>query len=89
MARRMKRSDRNLLLLAGGGGLAAWWFLDQKKKKEAAGVAGYPGVGATMPDWGLIPETMRGKASPLPLDIALWGGLGTALGYFGLAGKRL
>lgn len=84
----MKKKDRNLLL--GAGVLAAGaYYLTKKKDGSATGVAGIPGIGAILPTNSLIPEKYRGACSPLWLDAALWGGLGAAAGYYGLAGKKL
>lgn len=82
----MKKKDRNLLLAAGV--LAAGGYYLTKKKADGT-VAGIPGIGAILPTNSLIPEKYRGACSPLWLDAALWGGLGAAAGYYGLAGKKL
>lgn len=82
----MKKSDRNLLLAAAVAGGAAWYL---SKKKDGTTVSGIPGVGALLPNNSLIPEKWRGQCSPALLDAALWGGLGIAAGYYGLAGKKL
>lgn len=82
----MKKKDRNLLLAAGALGLGAWYIT---KKKDGATVSGIPGVGAVLPNLSLVPEKYRGACSPAWLDAALWGGLGAAAGYYGLAGKKL
>lgn len=82
----MKKKDKNLLLLAAAGGGAAYYFT----RKKTPSVSGhYPGVGAMMPTASLVPAGLRGKCSPVYLDAALWGSLGTAAGYFLLAGKKL
>lgn len=87
----MKKSDRNLLLAAGA--VAGVAYLATRKPSSASSVSGIPGVGALLPSTGpvasLLPEKWRGQPSPVWLDAALWGGLGAAAGYFGLAGKRL
>lgn len=95
----MKRKDRNLLL---AGGAAAGGYYLYKKKKEGTTVSGLPSVagpmpaiaggphiGAMVPQKSWVPESLRGKCSPLALDVALWGSVG-ALGYHLLApgGKR-
>ena len=83
----MKKDTQNLLLL--GAAAAGGYFLYKKMtENKPPSTAGVPGIGATMPNWGLVPASMRGQPSPLWLDAALWGGLGTALGYWGLAGKK-
>jgi hypothetical protein len=88
----MKKSDRNLLLAAGAAGLVAYVAYN-KKPGGAASVSGIPGVGALLPSTGtvanLLPEKWRGQPTPLWLDAALWGSLGAAAGYYGLAGKKL
>lgn len=85
----MKKSDRNLLLAAGAAGVVAYLAY----KKPGTTVSGIPGVGALLPSSGpvasLLPEKWRGQPSPLWLDAALWGSLGAAAGYYGLAGKKL
>jgi hypothetical protein len=87
----MKKSDRNLLLAASGAGLVA--YLAMKKPSTASSVSGIPGVGALLPSTGplakLIPDSMKGQPSPVWLDAAVWGGLGLAAGYYGLAGRKL
>jgi hypothetical protein len=87
----MKKSDRNLLLAAGGVGLVA--YLVTKKPSNASSVSGIPGVGALLPATGplsaLVPDKYKGQPSPLWLDALLWGGVGAAAGYYGLAGKKL
>jgi hypothetical protein len=83
----MKKSDRNLLLAAGAAGVVAWFAYN---KKNAAGtVSGIPGIGALLPSNSLVPEKWRGQCSPAWMDAALWGSAGAALGYYGLAGKKL
>ena len=81
----MKKSDRNLLLAAGAAGVVAYLAY----KKPGTAVAGIPGVGALLPNSSFIPEKWRGQPSPVWLDAALWGSAGAALGYYGLAGKKL
>lgn len=83
----MKKSDRNLLLAAGAAGVVA--YLAYKKPGAGATVSGIPGVGALLPSSSLIPEKWRGQCSPLWGDALVWGGLGAAAGYYGLAGKKL
>lgn len=93
----MKKSDQKMLLLAAAGVGGYMLYKKSKEDKDKAAVGMLPGhvgmepqyVGATMPDWSIVPEDMRGKPSPLPLDIALWGLAGVAVGYYGLAGKKL
>ena len=82
----MKKSDRNLLLAAGGAGLIAYIAM---KKKDGTSVAGIPGIGALLPSSSLVPEKWRGQCSPVWLDAGVWGLAGAALGYYGLAGKKL
>lgn len=86
----MKKSDRNLLLAAGAAGVVAYLAY---KKPAGASVSGIPGVGALLPSTGpvasLLPEKWKGQPTPLWLDAALWGSLGAAAGYYGLAGKKL
>ncbi len=82
----MKKSDKNLLLAAAAVGGVAWYLT---KKKDPNSVSGIPGIGAILPNISLVPEKYRGQPSPLWLDAALWGGLGAAAGYYGLAGKKL
>ena len=89
----MKKRDKQLLMLAAlaGGG----YYLYSKSKSSTPGVSGgVPGIGsmmigATMPSHSIVPESMRGKCSPWWLDVGVWGLAGTALGYYGLAGKKL
>lgn len=89
----MKKRDQQLLMLAGLA--AGGYFLYTKSKNPTVsgvpGVAGFPGlsVGATMPSHSIVPESMRGKCTPWWLDAGMWGLAGTALGYYGLAGKKL
>lgn len=83
----MKKKDKNLLLLAAAGG--AGYFAYTKMKKPTVVSGNYPGVGAMMPNASLVPAAWRGKCSPVVADAALWGSLGTAVGYFLLAGKKL
>lgn len=83
----MKKKDRNLLL--GAAVLAGGAYYLTKKKDGTGAVAGIPGIGAILPNNSLVPEKYRGACSPVWLDAALWGGLGAAAGYFGLAGKKL
>lgn len=84
----MKKSDRNLLLAAAAAGGIAYYAT----KKPATTVSGIPGVGALLPSTGpiasLLPEKWKGQPSPVWLDAALWGTVGAALGYYGLAGKK-
>lgn len=82
----MNSSDRNLLVAAGLAGVVAWFAYN---KKNAASVSGIPGIGALLPNNTLVPEKWRGQCSPAWMDAALWGTAGAALGYYGLAGKRL
>jgi hypothetical protein len=82
----MKKSDRNLLLAVGAAGIGAYFLT---KKKDGSTVSGIPGIGAILPNISLVPEKYRGQPSPLWLDAALWGSLGAAAGYYGLAGKKL
>lgn len=82
----MNQSDRNLLLAAGAAGAIAWFAYS---KKNAASVAGIPGIGALLPSSSFVPEKWRGQCSPAWMDAALWGSAGAALGYYGLAGKKL
>lgn len=86
----MKKSDRNLLLAAGGAGLVAYLVT---KKPASPSVSGIPGVGALLPSTGplakLLPDSMKGQPSPVWMDALVWGGLGAAAGYYGLAGKKL
>lgn len=88
----MKKSDRNLLLAVGAAGVGAY-FLTKKKDGSTVsgfpGISGIPGIGALLPSNSLVPEKYRGTCSPVWLDAALWGGLGAAAGYYGLAGKKL
>ena len=85
----MKKSDRNLLLAAGAAGVVA--YIAYNKKSSAASVSGIPGVGALLPSTGpianLLPEKWRGQPTPVWADALLWGGLGAAAGYYGLAKK--
>lgn len=83
----MKKSDRNLLLAAGAAGLVA--YVAFKKPDAAGAVAGIPGIGALLPTSSMIPEKWRGQCSPVWMDAAVWGALGAAAGYYGLAGKKL
>lgn len=86
----MKKSDRNLLLGAAGVGLVAYLA---HQKKSGTTVSGVPGIGALLPSTGplsaIIPKSMQGQPSPVWLDAAVWGLGGAALGYYGLAGKKL
>lgn len=82
----MKKSDRNLLLAAAAAGGVAYLAT---RKKDGTTVAGFPGIGAVLPTSNLIPEKWRGQCSPVWFDAAVWGGLGLAAGYYGLAGKKL
>ena len=82
----MKKKDRNLLLGAGVLAAGAWYLT---KKKDGTTVSGIPGIGAILPNASLVPEKYRGACSPVWLDAALWGALGAAGGYYGLAGKKL
>ena len=82
----MKKSDKNLLLAAAAVGGVAWYLT---KKKDPNSVSGIPGIGAILPNNSLIPEKYRGQCTPAWLDVALWGSLGAAAGYYGLAGKKL
>lgn len=82
----MKKKDRNLLLGAGVLAAGAWYLT---KKKDGSTVSGIPGIGAILPNNSLVPEKYRGACSPAWLDAALWGGVGLAAGYYGLAGKKL
>lgn len=82
----MKKKDRNLLLGAAVLGAGAWYLT---QKKPGSSVSGIPGIGAILPNNSLVPEKYRGACSPVWLDAALWGGLGAAAGYYGLAGKKL
>jgi hypothetical protein len=80
-----------LLLLAGAGGQGALYLM--KKKNETA-VVGVPGigcssVGALLPTASIVPERYRGQCSPLWFDAGVWGAVGAAVGYYGLAGKKL
>lgn len=83
----MKKKDRNLLLAAGAAGVVA--YIAYNKKGATTTVSGIPGIGALLPNSTLIPEKWRGQPSPVWLDAALWGSAGAALGYYGLAGKKL
>lgn len=83
----MKKSDRNLLLTAGAVGAVAYYLT--KKKPDGTSVSGFPGIGALLPNSSLVPEKYRGQCSPVWMDAALWGLGGAALGYYGLAGKKL
>lgn len=78
----MKKNDKNLLLAAGVAGVVAWYAYS---KKNAAGstVSGIPGVGATLPNWSIVPEAWRGKASPVLADAVVWGAAGYGLAKYG------
>lgn len=85
----MKKKDQKLLLIAAAAGGAFYFW--QKKKKETPSVSGYgavPGIGATLPDYSIVPASMRGKCSPWWMDAGVWGLAGAALGYYGLAKKK-
>lgn len=84
----MKKSDRNLLLAAGAAGVVAYVAF-KKPGTAAATVSGIPGIGALLPSSSLVPEKYRGQCSPVWMDAAVWGALGAAAGYYGLAGKKL
>jgi len=84
----MKKKDRNLLL--GAGVLAAGaWYLTKKKDGASGTVSGIPGIGAILPNASFLPEKYRGACSPVWADALVWGGVGLAAGYYGLAGKKL
>ena len=87
----MKKKDRNLLLA--GGAAAGGYYLWQRRKQQSPAVTGLPPaigggdmVGAIVPNKPFVPEALRGKCSPLALDVALWGSMG-ALGYHFLGGR--
>lgn len=82
----MKKSNTNMLLLAAGAAAVGGYVLF---KKKPSAVAGIPGVGALLPNVALLPASLRGQPSPVWLDALVWGGVGAAAGYYGLAGKKL
>lgn len=85
----MKKDTKNLLLL-GAAGVGGYFLYTKVIKKDGAPTtAGVPGIGMTFPDHSLVPTKYRGQPSPWWFDAALWGALGTAVGYYALAGKKL
>lgn len=85
----MKKDTKNLLMLAGAGVGGYLLYTKVIKKDEGApATAGVPGIGMTMPNSSLVPTRFRGQPSPWWFDAALWGSLGAAAGYYGLAGKK-
>ena len=89
----MKKKDRNLLL-AGGAAAGGFYLYQRSRRPQPPAVSGLPPaigndvdmIGAIVPDKPFVPQALRGKCSPLALDVALWGSVG-ALGYHFLGGR--
>lgn len=82
----MKKNDKNLLVAAGVAGVVAYWAYQKKNATTVSGipgVAGIPGVGAMLPSSTFLPESLRGKCSPVVADALVWGGAGYALCKYG------